>query len=91
MGRGAPGTGRLRRSLVALEVALSILLLVGAGLMARSIGALTRFDPGIDTDALSVRLRLPRSGYQDPAEREAFFDEAIARVASVPGIASVGI
>lgn len=90
-GGGAHGAGRLRRSLVALEVALSIVLLVGAGLMARSLNAFTRFDPGIDTGTIAMQLRLPRDDYPDPARRADFFAEAVARVASVPGIAAAGI
>jgi predicted permease len=85
------GRGRLRRALVVLEVALSMILLVGAGLMAASIGAFARYEPGVDTDVLTVRLRLPRPPYGEAAQRRAFFEEAVAEAAAVPGVTSAGL
>jgi predicted permease len=87
--RGDRDGNKLRGGLVVFEVTLSVVLLVGAGLMASSIGEFARFEPGIDTDALTVQLRL--TGYSEPAQRRAFFEEAMAEAATVPGIVSVGL
>ncbi len=92
--RSAPASfrsGRLRRSLVVVEVALSVVLLVSAGLMATSIGAFARFEPGVDTKVLTVRLRLPGPGPRDANRLRAFSDDSIARLRALPGIRSVAI
>ena len=83
--------GRLRRSLVVVEVALSVVLLIGAGLMANSMGAFGRFEPGVDAEVLSVRLRLPE-GYGDMAElrSRSFVADSIARVGAVAGLTPAG-
>lgn len=89
--RGGRARGRLRPGLVVLEVALSVVLLVGAGLMAVSIGALARVDTDIDTEAITVRLLMPPTGYEDAARQRAFASELIERVESVAGIDSVSL
>jgi len=90
LGRDRRRGNRLRRALVVLEVALSLLLVVGAGVMASSSGAFAHFDPGVDTDVLTVRLRLP-PGYEEPAVRQGFFAQAVAESAAIPGVASAAL
>jgi putative ABC transport system permease protein len=91
LGHGRRRGNRLRRSLVVLEVALSMVLLVGAGLMASGINAFARFDPGIDTGVLAVRLRLPATGYEEPAQRQQFFEQTLSDAAAIPGVRSAAL
>jgi putative ABC transport system permease protein len=87
-GRG-PGFRRLRASLVAGEVALSLVLLVGAGLLVRSFVELTTEDIGFDDDRVaSFRLVLAGDAYDDPAARLRYYDEVVRRVAGLPEIAA---
>ena len=93
-GRGHRGGGATARSLdvlVALEVALAIVLLVGAGLLIRSFGQLTRVDPGFRTDnTLTVAITLPEPKYSDSGLRRQFFNELVDAVAVLPGVRSAG-
>ena len=85
-GRGA----RVRKVLVAAQMAMSVVLLVGAGLFIRSVIYLQHIDVGFDTKNLfSVELSLPRSRYEQPASRDVVAEQLIERVRSLPGIASV--
>jgi predicted permease len=80
-GRGA----RLRDALVFAEVALAVVLLVGAGLLARSFFTLTSIDPGFSGDrVLAGSVALPAAKYDNAASR-AFVDEALSRLSNVPG------
>jgi predicted permease len=75
-----------RRALVAVQVALSLMLLIGTGLFVRSLRAATNIDPGVDMDRLMVLTAdLSRSGYT-PAEREALYAEIGRRIAALPGV-----
>ena len=79
----------LRRSLVAVEVALSVALAIGAGLMLRSFEHLVAVDPGFRPDGLvSARVTLPAASYRDPAQVEAFYASLISRVDALPGVSS---
>lgn len=81
-----PGRGRTRRALVALQVALSLVLLSGAGLLIRSLREVNAIDPGLDTDRLLVvTVGLAKAGYDRPA-REVFYAEARERVPRIPGV-----
>jgi predicted permease len=83
------GRQRLRRLLMASELALALVLLVGAGLMIRTFVALRRFDPGFEPrGVVSAVVSLTGSHAEDPARRLAFYDEALARVRALPGVAS---
>lgn len=83
----ASGAASLRQALVGLEVALALVLLVGAGLMARTMWQLAKIDPGVDTShVLTMRLTLPREKYEGAAIT-AFFDRVLERLESSPGIA----
>ena len=84
--------GRLRGSLVATEVALALMLLIGAGLTLKSFGRLISVDPGYDAhNVLTLRLRLPDGKYRDAAQTTAFGQAAISRVSSLPGVESVAL
>jgi predicted permease len=84
--------GRLRRSLVAVEVALALMLLVGAGLTVRSFARLTSVEPGFDPrNVLTFRMRLPDGKYKEASQTFAFCREAMSRVAALPGVESVAV
>ncbi|UCE58626.1 MAG: ABC transporter permease [Phycisphaerales bacterium] len=86
-----PGRHRLRRSLMIAEVALSLVLLVGAGLMANTLVRLHQVDPGFDTDNLiTFRLLLPESRYAGGGiETRNFYDQLLTRLSDLPGTDSV--
>ena len=90
-GRGSTRGGfrdRLRASLIAAEVALSLLLLVGAGLLIRSALALQQVNPGFDPHGvLSARIALPQTSYGDPARARDTFQRLADDVAHAPGVA----
>lgn len=82
-----------RRRLVAAQVALSVVLVLGAGLLLRSVQALSRMDPGFQAqNALTFRisLRMP-DRYRSPAYRAELMKEIETRVAELPGVRSVGL
>ena len=87
---GAAVTSRrswLRNLLVVGEVALAVLLLVGAGLLINSLVRLQRVRPGLDIDKLlTVELSLPRAGYTDATKIKAFTEDLIQRVEALPGV-----
>ncbi len=83
------GSHRLRSSLVVVEVALSLMLLVGAGLLVRSFLALLKTDPGFNPDSLlTMSIVLPVSKYKDESLRGAFYRELVERVKALPGVTS---
>ena len=87
-GRSATATGRgLRRGLVALEVALAVILLVGAGLMIRSFIKLQQVDLGFAPDhVLSARLALYGERYRQPAAVVDFYRQVLERLNASPGV-----
>jgi predicted permease len=90
---GSRGSRRLRSALVVAEVTVSIVLLVGAALMARSFLKLQAVDRGFDSSELAaLRVGLPAAGYADPRARDRFSDELVATLERTPGIraATVG-
>ena len=91
-GRGGPGgTAAARRVLIIAEVALSVVLLVGAGLLLRSLERLTRVDPGIDqAHALSFRINVPSRRYDTDAKVANFFTTAVERLRTIPGVRAAG-
>ena len=83
---------RLRSSLVVFEVAMSLVLLVGAGLAIRSFLAVVKTNPGFKTDSvLTMRLMLPGAKYAEEAQREAFSSDLVQRVKATPGVESAAI
>jgi putative ABC transport system permease protein len=88
-GTGAQGA-RTRQILVVAEVALSLLLLVGAGLLARTLVNLQRVDLGFVADrAVAMEISLPDARYPTPAAHVAFFRRAIESLRAIPGATSV--
>jgi predicted permease len=84
---GGERRARLRRLLVAGEIALSLVLLVGAGLMVRSFVALQATRPGFTADQLvTFQLALPQVRYPHPPEQARFFEDLAARMQAQPGI-----
>jgi len=80
----------LRNALMVSEVALAIVLLVGAGLLIRSFFKLLEVDPGYRAESLlTARLALPPR-YRDDLQRVQFYDRVLERLAAVPGVASIG-
>ena len=83
---------RLRSALVVLEVTLSLVLLVGAGLLMRSFGRLSDVDVGFDPRGILVApVRLPEGAYPDPPRIDAFHTALRDQVAAVPGISGVAL
>ena len=83
---------RTRSVLVVAEVALALMLLVGAGLLVRSFVTLATVDPGFDpTNVLTVELNLPRPQYSDLTAANALFDQVLERTAGRPGVEAVGL
>ena len=88
-GQSMRGRGRLQRTLVAVQLALSVVLLVGGGLLARSFARLTAVDPGFNPDGLvAIRVAPPRSIASSDASRLAYYADAIARLTATPGVAA---
>ena len=85
-------TGRgLRRVLVIGEVALALTLLIGSGLLIKSVARLQRVTPGFDPDRLlTFNLSLPSAKYTNDTLRQQFFESMIERVRHVPGVVAVG-
>ncbi len=78
-----------RNSLVVSEIALSLILLVGAGLMIKSFAQLTNVPPGFDaTNVLMGRISLTRDVYEKPEERVLYVNQALARLKALPGVES---
>jgi putative ABC transport system permease protein len=81
--------GKLRSALVVAEVALSIMLLVGAGLMLRTLFALEHVNLGMNPrNVLVVPTPLPEARYKTPQQRGVFFQELLRRVSNLPGVVS---
>lgn len=91
-----PGAGTrgksIRGALVIAEVAVSLILLVGAGLLINSFLRLRNLDPGFKTDhVLTMGVVLPQLKYPDRARRAAFYSEVLRRVESLPGVKAAGV
>ena len=84
------GGRRVRSGLVVAEIALAMVLLVGAGLLIRSFTAMVDVDPGFDTDGLVV-LPLALEGEYDESERRLFTDELRSRLEALPGTQGVAM
>jgi putative ABC transport system permease protein len=90
-GRGGIGTrsGVLRDALVVLEVAAALVLLVGAGLMLKTMSKLRAVDIGFQPDhLLTMRTSLPRARYREPARRIEFYHRVLDGVRALPGVKS---
>jgi putative ABC transport system permease protein len=91
--RGSVSSGRRRlgNTLVVMEVALAVILLVGGGLMLKSFVQLVRVNPGFDPhQVLRLDLALPGAKYEEPQKQKAFYQELLVRLRNLPGVESVG-
>jgi len=83
---------RIRGLLVISEVAVSFILLIGAGLLINSFVRLRNVDPGFRTDhLLTMKVELPEVKYSDRARRSAFYTELVRRVETLPGVKSAAV
>src|SRR5262245_20924003 len=92
-GRGSGGSSGLSRAaLVVAEVALTLVLLVCAGLLIRSLWRVMRIDPGFNPEsALTMQVSLPESEYGGSARKIAFYRQLLERLKSVPGVEAAGM
>ena len=94
-GRDAAGGhhgNRIRGFLIISEVAVSFLLLIGAGLLINSFVRLRHVDPGFRAEnLLAMKIALPQTRYADKQHRTIFFDELLRRVGALPGVASAAV
>jgi predicted permease len=83
---------RLRRMLLALQVGLTVVLLVGAGLLIKSYRQLRSVDLGCAThDVLTMWINLPKGSYASPEKRVAFYEQLLERVRATPGVEAAGL
>jgi predicted permease len=83
---------RTRSILVVAEVALSLILLVGAGLMIRSFQLLHRVSPGFDShQVLTMTAMVSNAKFSVPAQQIAFFEQVLQRVRALPGVEAAGV
>jgi putative ABC transport system permease protein len=88
---GGAGSQRLRRVLIASEIALSLVLLAGAGLLLKSFLKLQQIDPGFRPEhVLTMRTSLPREHYGTPDQIRNFYRDVLARVRALPGVEAAG-
>jgi putative ABC transport system permease protein len=81
---------RLLHAFVVVEVALSIVLLAGAGLMLRTLFGLININPGFNAaNVLTAEITLPRVRYGQPQQRASFYDQTLQRLQTLPGVLSV--
>jgi predicted permease len=93
-GRASAGrrTRALRAALVVAEVAVAVMLVVGAGLLVKSFARLTAVSPGFSTDrVLSGQVALPGTRYRDAASIRAFWLRLVAQVQAIPGVRRVAL
>jgi predicted permease len=90
---GATSRGRARAALVVAEVALALVLVIGAGLMIRTLARLLGVRPGVADPArvLVAETVLPRDRYEKPEQVTAFQEQLLARAAALPGVKSAAI
>jgi len=83
---------RTRSLLVIFETAVAVMLLVGAGLLIRSLVRLQGTNPGFDSqDVVTMRIDLPQKKYSAPETRTSFWDQFQSRVSALPGVEAVGL
>ncbi len=90
-GEGAQ-RNRTRSILVVCESAIAVILLIGAGLLVRSLIRLQNIHPGFDShNVLTMRLELPRQKYDTPDKTRNFYQQLEGRIGSLPGVETVGL
>jgi putative ABC transport system permease protein len=86
-GSSAPAGNRTRRALVVFEIAIAMVLLVGSGLLLRTLASLQRFDLGFTPDRVLVGAVLPpRVSYSTAEQQVAFYDRLLERISVLPGV-----
>jgi putative ABC transport system permease protein len=86
------GGGWLRHTLVVVEVAAAVVLLIGAGLMIRSILRIREVEPGLKPqNLLTAKLSLPRERYTDAESAIRFYQQVLQRLSNLPGVQSAGL
>ena len=81
------GSYRLRSVLVVSELALSVMLLIGAGLLIKSLWLLEQVDPGFNAaNVLGMRVSVPRAQYPNSRERAVLYQEMVDRIRAIPGV-----
>src|SRR5215217_2057383 len=84
-------TGRLRSAMIVFEVALSLVLLVGAGLLIQTLFQLFRQYSMLEPEkVLTMRTVLPREKYKEPQQRDNYYQQVLQRVEHLPGVAAAG-
>jgi predicted permease len=87
-----PGGLRLRGALVAVELALAVVLLVGAALLVKSFWRITAYPPGFNPErVLTMKFQFSGSRYREPPSRRAYLDELLRRAQSAPGVEAAGV
>ena len=82
---------RLRSAFVVVEIALALVLLVGAGLLLRSFVTLLRVDPGFDpARTMTMKVSIPTTKYPDAQRQQAFFNQLFERLDALPGVIASG-
>jgi putative ABC transport system permease protein len=90
-GKATGVQGRSTRALIILEVAVSLVLLVGAGLLLKSFVLLQQVNPGFDPDhLLALNISLPATRYSTPEQKGRFFEQLLERLRAVPGVEGAG-
>jgi putative ABC transport system permease protein len=85
------GRSAMRNALVVGEIALSLILLIGAGVSVRSFMQILRADLGIKPDhVVTMNLALPRDKYPEAQQRRTFFEQLLPRIAALPGVTNAG-
>jgi predicted permease len=88
--RTSHGRRRFSSAVIAAEIAMTVMLLVAGGLLTRSLSSLMSVDPGFETSGLAtVEVRLPRTRYRTRESSAAFFQEALGRLRTIPGVGTV--
>jgi predicted permease len=89
--RGDASSTWLRRVLMISEIALSLVLLAGAGLLAKSLAGLQRIESGFDpSNLLTMQVELPQARYPEEHQPAAFFSDLYGRIGALPGVERVG-
>jgi putative ABC transport system permease protein len=87
-----PSRQRLRRLLVVFQVSMTVMLVIGAGLLIKTFWRLRQVDPGFRPEhVLSLTLSLPVSKYDEPSQINNFYNQVIQRLENLPGVSSAAI
>jgi putative ABC transport system permease protein len=90
--RSTGGGGGARRLLIGAEAALAVALLIGAGLLVRSLGALLDVSPGFDVDrVMTAQISLQSDVYTDTTRRAGFYSQLMPRLSAIGGVSAAGM